>query len=62
MARCCVADLNGKDYRARVRLSNAADETLAGEGQTCERVPVSSLPWLLTSHLIEPVDGEEREA
>jgi len=42
-------DLNGLDYRALRRLSNAADETLADVGETCERVPASSLARLLAS-------------
>ena len=39
--------LIGADYRAVRRLSNGADETLADVGETCEQVPVDSLPWLL---------------
>lgn len=47
--------MNGAHYRALRRLSNAADETLAQVGETCERVPESSLPLLLASGKIEPV-------
>ena len=47
--------MNGADYRARVRLSTKDDTTLAEVGETCERVPASSLPGLLTSRKIEPV-------
>lgn len=37
--RCGVAELQGKDYIALRRLSNAENVTLAEVGQTCERVP-----------------------
>ncbi len=48
--------LNGKDYRARVRLSNGPDTiTFAHIGETCERVPTESLSRLLASRKIEPV-------
>ncbi len=41
-------ELNGKDYRAVMRLSNGDDDvTYAEAGETCERVPVESLPGLL---------------
>lgn len=53
--------MNGRDYRAVVRLSTAANETVAAAGETCERVPASSLPWLLEQRLIEPVVDRERE-
>jgi hypothetical protein len=53
--RCGVADLKGKDFRALRRLSTKDDRTLADVGQTCEKVPVSSLPALLASGKIEPV-------
>jgi hypothetical protein len=44
--------LKGADYRARVRLSTKADETLAEIGATCEHVPVESLAPLLASRKI----------
>lgn len=47
--------MNGKDYVALRRLSNAADETLAQVDETCERVPAESLPALLASGKIAPV-------
>lgn len=50
-----MTQLNGKDFRARVRLSTKDDVTLALVGETCERVPPSSLPALLASRKIEPV-------
>lgn len=51
-----VAELNGKDFRARVRLSTKADVTLAEPGETCERVATASLAGLLAGGHIEPVD------
>lgn len=48
------AELNGVDYRARVRLSTKDGETLAAVGETCARVPVESLAPLLASRKIEP--------
>lgn len=52
--------LHGADYRAVHRLSTGDDETLAEIGQTCERVPPVSLPWLLADGLIEPVQPPPR--
>jgi hypothetical protein len=57
-----VADLNGKDFIALVRLSDGADHTLADAGQTCERVPAGkhggtasdALQKLLDAKLIAP--------
>jgi hypothetical protein len=54
--RCGVAELQGKDFVARVRLSDRRDTTLAVEGQTCERVPASSLAGLLADGAIAPVE------
>jgi len=51
-----MTELKGKNFRAVRRLSTAADETLADEGQTCERVPVESLAPLLASGHIEPAN------
>jgi hypothetical protein len=45
--------LKGADYRALRRLSNAADETLAEVGETCDHVPPESLAPLLESGHIE---------
>src|SRR4029077_12994837 len=50
--------LIGADYRARVRVSDPDDGTLAEIGETCERIPVMSLPWLLEQGLIEPIVTE----
>jgi hypothetical protein len=50
--------LNGADYRARTRLSNGADDvTYAEVGETCEHVPVESLPGLLLHGYIEPASA-----
>lgn len=54
--------MTGSDYIARVRLSDREDTTLAEVGQTCERVPDDSLPWLAEQGLIEPVAPVEDEA
>jgi hypothetical protein len=57
-----VADLNGKDFIAVVRLSDADDNTIAAVGDTCERVPAGkhggtvsdALEKLLVSGCIAP--------
>lgn len=52
--------MTGKDFIALRRLSTKADETLALPGETCERVPDTSLPALLASgkiRAVEPSDG-----
>jgi hypothetical protein len=49
-------ELAGAQFVANERLSNLADETLADVGDTCERVPASSLPWLLAQGRIRPAD------
>jgi hypothetical protein len=36
-----MAELNGKDYVALRRLSDATGRTLADVGETCERVPAA---------------------
>ena len=51
-----MTELQGTDYRAVRRLSDAHDVTLADVGETCERVPVKSLAPLLASGHIAPVD------
>lgn len=48
-----MTDLQGKHYRALRRLSDQGNHTLAEVGETCERVPVTSLPALLASGKIE---------
>jgi hypothetical protein len=45
--------LDGRDFRALRRVSDAENETLAAVGETCERVPTESLPALLESGDIE---------
>lgn len=47
--------LNGADYRAMRRLSSKDNQTFAEVGETCERVPVESLPALVASGKIVPV-------
>ena len=54
------AALDGSKYQAVHRLSNAADETLADVGDTCERVPPQSLRPLLEAGHIEPVPEKGR--
>lgn len=49
-----VEGLNGKDYRARVEITNKASDVVAAVGDTCERVDPKSLGWLLAQQLIEP--------
>jgi hypothetical protein len=44
--------MNGADYVATVRLTNKAGDVLAMPGDTCERVPDESLPWLFGQGLI----------
>lgn len=53
--------MTGAEFVALVRLSGPNDVTLAVPGETCERVPASSLPGLLASGRIQPapVDAEE---
>ena len=49
-------ELIGKGYRAVHRLANGDDDvTYAEIGETCERVPVDSLPGLLKHGWIAPV-------
>lgn len=50
-----MADLDGHQYRAVRRLSTKGDLTLAEPGETCERVPTASLPWLLRDGKIVPI-------
>jgi hypothetical protein len=47
--------MTGSDYRARVRLSTKDNATLAEVGESCTRVPASSLPLLLASRKIEAI-------
>ncbi len=56
--------MKGQEYVAIRRLSTKADATLADVGETCERVPVESLPMLLASGKIArvtPTDESERD-
>lgn len=56
MVSTSMADLDGRQYRAVRRLSTKGDLTLAEPGETCERVPAESLPWLLSEGKIVPVN------
>lgn len=49
--------LAGANYRAVRRLSSKDDETLADAGDSCARVPVASLAWLLEQGHIEAIPG-----
>lgn len=49
-----TAAVTGAAYRAVQRVSDAADRTLADVGDTCARVPATSLPWLLAAGAIVP--------
>jgi hypothetical protein len=51
--------MNGADYVATERLTTKAGDVLALPGDTCERVPESSLPWLVEQELIVPRTTEE---
>lgn len=53
--------MNGKDFIALRRLSTRADVTLADVGETCERVPISSLPGLLNSGKIRAVEPSDKK-
>ncbi len=52
-----MAELHGKDFRARVELTNRSNEVVAAAGQTCERVDPNSLGWLFEQKLIEPTEA-----
>ncbi len=51
-----MAELDGKDFRARVELTNKANQSVAHVGETCERVDPNSLGWLFDQMLIEPTE------
>ena len=53
-----MSELHGSNFRALRRLSTKDDVTLALVGETCERVPASSLPALLASGKIVPIEPE----
>lgn len=46
--------LDGRRLIARVELTTKDGRVLAKPGQTCERVPATSLSWLLEQGLIAP--------
>lgn len=51
-----MAELNGDNFIARVRLSDRENRTLAVPGERCGRVPASSLAALLNTFTV--IDGE----
>ncbi|HXG56677.1 MAG TPA: hypothetical protein VNJ03_14970 [Vicinamibacterales bacterium] len=53
--------MKGSDYVARVRLSDAENKTLALPGKTCEKVPESSLPWLLKQKMVERIKDRRKD-
>jgi hypothetical protein len=45
--------MTGHEYIARARLTNKAGDVVFAEvGETCERVPAASLPWLIEQGLV----------
>jgi hypothetical protein len=48
--------MKGKDYVATTQLTDRAGAVLADVDKSCERVPASSLGWLLEQGLIKPAD------
>lgn len=49
-----LRERSGAAYVAVVRLSDKQNRTLAEPGESCARVPASSLPWLVAQGLIVP--------
>jgi hypothetical protein len=47
-----IGSLDGAGYIAMVPLSDQDCNVLAEVGATCERVPASSLPWLIEQQLV----------
>ena len=54
--------MNGSDYVAVVRLTNKAGQVLAMPGETCERVPVTSLAQLAINGDIQKRPAPEKSA
>jgi hypothetical protein len=54
--------MKGSDYIARAELSDKAGAVLAVPGESCERVPAASLPWLLAQQLIARAAPKPRKA
>ncbi len=52
----------GSDYVAVSRLRNAAGETLAMPGERCDRVPETSLDWLLAGGRIRHEPRQSKPA
>lgn len=57
-----MAELIGAEYRACVELTNKAGETVADVGESCDRVNLASLGWLLEQRLIVPVIADREAA
>ena len=53
--------MDGKNFVATVRLSTKANDTLAMPGERCDRVPASSLPWLVEQGLVVPAAEAEAQ-
>lgn len=53
--RASETTLTGADWRAAVRLTTKDRIVLAEIGETCERVPVVSWPWLIEQELMRPL-------
>lgn len=54
--------MKGIEYIALRRLSTKENVTLALPGETCQHVPDASLPSLLASGKIRPIDREAEMA
>lgn len=46
-------------YRALKRLRDAERRLIAEPGQVTDKIPATSIPWLLEQGYIEPVTAEE---
>lgn len=49
------------DWRAQVRLTNKAGTVFADVGETCDRVPAASMPWLIDQGLVKPATPPGKE-
>lgn len=48
---------DGKDYRARVNVSNTAGDVIAAAGECCDRVDASALEWLEACGAVERLEA-----
>lgn len=54
--------MNGTDYIAAAQLTDKSGDVLAAPGEACDRVPATSLPWLLEQgYIVARNDAERRE-